>query len=90
MKYAGIAIMLLTVVFATPNRSEANDICRECPCGIFTGGGGCACARHCSLESLPKSVPIRNQKNCSATNLILVCDTSRFTNSACSLRCIRK
>jgi hypothetical protein len=90
MKFSSIALMLLAAVFATPNRSEANDICRECPCGMSGTTGHCPCARPCGPESYPKSVPIRNRKQCSTTNLILVCDTTRFTNSACSLRCIRK
>jgi hypothetical protein len=91
MKFFSIALVLMAAAFATPNRSEADEICSECPCGILTGGGGCACARPCGGGGpYPKSVPIRNRKQCSTTNLILVCDTSRFTNSACSLRCMRK
>jgi hypothetical protein len=90
MKFFSIALVLLAAAFATPNRSEADEICSQCPCGRFTGSG-CACAHPCGhLPYMDRSVPIRNRKRCDAKSVILVCDTSRFTNSACSLRCMRK
>src|SRR5262245_1435374 len=92
MKYASIALILLAAVFATPDRSEAARNCTECPCGIILGTGHCACAGPCGIDwdGILKSVPIRNRQQCSTKSLILVCDTSKFTNSACRLRCLRK
>jgi hypothetical protein len=92
MKYPGIALILLAAVFATPDRSEAARNCTECPCGINRPTGHCPCARPCEIDwaNYPKSVPIRNRHQCSTKSVILVCDTSNFTNSACRLRCLRR
>jgi hypothetical protein len=90
MKYTSIALMLLAAVSATPDWSEAATSCIICPCGINPHTGQCPCGEPCNDFPFPRSVPISNRNQCGTKNLILVCDTSRFTKSACSLRCIRK
>ena len=90
MKYAGIAFIVLAALFAMPERSEAAQSCTECPCGTNPHTGRCPCARRCGSSTFPKSVPIRNRQQCSTKGLVLVCDTSHFTNTACHLRCKRK